>query len=396
MNRQPVQTLMRVILSLALVSILVSSCRSAALEPTTATRRLPLTESPSAEHMNWQSADPEMLGIDSQELADLLTTLHNDESGVNALLIMRHGIIAVEVYFAPFTAGSRQQLFSITKSVISALIGIALTEGKIESLDQPVLSFFPDRIFENVDARKERMTLRDLLTMSSGLEWHEAAPYTEDSLGRMVRSTDWVQFILDQPMAAEPGEVFAYNSGVSHLLSAILQQSTGKTAYAYAKEKLFEPMGFPAVPWRTDPQGRSIGGWGLELTTREMAAIGYLYLHQGRWEGQQLVPVDWVAESTTRHSSEESGRLGYGYQWWTLPELSPTAYSAIGRLVQYIIVIPEQDAVVVFASADAKTDLVTLTRTSILPAIQSDTALPANPEAAEALQDILNKISRAE
>ncbi|OQA15302.1 MAG: 6-aminohexanoate-dimer hydrolase [Chloroflexi bacterium ADurb.Bin360] len=400
MNWRLAQARDRIILGLVCLSIVLSACTPAAhkspASSPTAVLQLP-TASMSADSQSPEdlpTATPEAVGMDSQVLAELITTLHETDSGVNAVLIVRHGSIALEAYFAPFAAASRQALFSCTKSVISALVGIALAEGAIESLDQPVLSFFPEHTFANVDARKERMTLRHLLTMTAGLEWHEAAPYIDDSLGRMVRSTDWVQFILDQPMATEPGEVFNYNSGVSHLLSAIIQQTAGKAAHAYAKEKLFGPLGFPAIPWQLDPQERSIGGWGLELTAREMAKIGYLYLHEGAWEGQQLVPAEWVKLSTTYHAGEENGRLGYGFQWWTIPELSPQAFSAIGRLGQYILVIPEQDLIVVFASADARPDLITLVRTMILPAIQSDTSIPDNPEALQALQGILSEVSR--
>jgi len=400
MNWHLAQACDRIVLGLVCLSVVLSACTPTTLEPLAGSPTTPLqptTGDVSAvlrSPEDWPTATPEAVGMDSQVLAELITTLHETDSGVNAVLIVRHGSIALEAYFAPFAADSRQALYSCTKSIISALVGIALAEGAIESLDQPVLSFFPEHTFANVDARKERMTLRHLLTMTAGLEWHEAAPYIDDSLGRMVRSTDWVQFILDQPMAAEPGEVFNYNSGISHLLSAIIQQTSGKAAHAYAKEKLFGPLGFPAVPWQIDPQGRSIGGWGLELTAREMAKIGYLYLHDGAWEGQQLVPAEWVKQSTTHHAGEENERLGYGFQWWTVPELSPQAYSAIGRLGQYILVIPEQDLIVVFASADAQPDLITLVRTMILPAIQSDTSIPDNPEALQALQGILSEVSR--
>ncbi len=351
---------------------------------------------------DWARATPEELGIDSQALAEAYTVLHEKESGVSALVVVRHGQIAAEGYVAPFQAKSRQHVFSCTKTVLSALIGIALNEEQIESLDEPVLSFFPDAAFDNVDERKQRLTLRHLLTMSTGLEWHEEAPYTNDSLGRMVRSRDWVQFILDQPMIAEPGEVFAYNSGVSHLLSALIQQTTGQTAQDYAKEKLFDPLGFSDVPWQTDPQGRAIGGWGLSLTAREMAKLGLLYLYEGAWDGEQLVPKAWVEQSTTQHIQGEGAEHGYGYgygygfQWWIIPELSPRAFAALGLMGQHILVIPEQDLVVVFASEDVQIDLIALTENVILPGVQSEAALPPDPEGVEALDTILDTISQTE
>ena len=184
------RTPLRAMRTLGLLLLLIPACASATSTPGPASStRWPTDE--------WKRAAPEELGIDSQALAEAYTVLHEKESGVNALVVVRHGQIAAEGYFAPFQAESRQHVFSCTKSVLSALIGIALNEGQIESLDELVLSFFPDATFDNVDERKQHMTLRHLLTMSTGLKWHEEAPYTNDSLGRMVRSRDWVQFILD-------------------------------------------------------------------------------------------------------------------------------------------------------------------------------------------------------
>lgn len=377
----------RAMRALGLLLLLIPACASA----TSSSRPTPSTRWPTDD---WQRATPEELGIDSQALAEAYTALHEQESGVNALVVVRHGQIAAEGYFAPFQPDSRQHVFSCTKSVLSALIGIALSEGHIESIDEPVLSFFPDATFDNVDKRKQQMTLRHLLTMSTGLEWHEEAPYTNDSLGRMVRSGDWVQFILDQSMVAEPGAVFAYNSGVSHLLSAIIQQTTGEAAQTYAKENLFDPLGFPAVPWQTDRQGRAIGGWGLSLTAREMAKLGLLYLHEGAWEGEQIVPAAWVEQSTTQHIQGEDEEHGYGFQWWIIPELSPRAFAALGLKGQRILVVPELDLVVVFASEDAQLDLIELTENVILPGVQSEGALPSNPEGVETLDAILETISQ--
>lgn len=236
----------------------------------------------------WDSAPPESLGIDSNTLLAFYRTIRDEQLNIHSVIVIRHGRIAAEGYYAPFGPTSRQQLYSCTKSFISALIGIAIQEGAIRSVDEPVLSFFPEYKVAHRSKQKERLTIAHLLSMTSGLEWSEGAPYTSDDLGQMVRRDNWVQYILDRPMAHEPGTVFQYNSGNSHLLSAILQKATGQTALAYAQEHLFGPLGLEEVSWQSDPQGISIGGWGLSLTPHDMAKFGYLYLQRGVWGGTAI------------------------------------------------------------------------------------------------------------
>ncbi len=347
---------------------------------------------PSAE---WESAAPETLGIRSQSLLEFYQAIQENNLEVHSAVVVRHGYIAAEGYFYPFQPESTQRLYSCTKSVISALIGIAIEEGAIRSVDEKVIDFFPDYEAANLDDRKRALTLKHLLTMTSGFEWEEGAPYVNDNLGEMMRSSDWALYVLDRPMAYEPGEFFYYNSGNSHLLSAILEQATGKTTAEYAREKLFDPLGFPEVHWDEDPQGRAVGGWGLALTPREMAKFGYLYLRNGQWEGRQVVSPAWVADSTRVHVDPSSGVLSqfnYGYQWWILPELSPRAYSAVGRFGQWIIVVPEQDLVVVFASQVENFDLSGLVDRYLLPGVM-DGPLPEDPTGEAALRAFLAEIA---
>ena len=201
----------------------------------------------------WQMSSPEEQGIDSKELANLIDfgTTHSFDS----LLVVRHGKIVVEAYYAPYTAGIPHDIYSATKAVISTLIAIASKDGLLDSTSHRVLDFFDPRSIANVDDRKEAITVQSLLDMTSGLEWTELLGGRQDSRFEMERSPDWVKFILDRPMSSAPGNAFNYNSGNPQLLSAIIAKLTGMSALDYAKAKLFGPLGINDVFWRHDPQG---------------------------------------------------------------------------------------------------------------------------------------------
>jgi CubicO group peptidase (beta-lactamase class C family) len=215
----------------------------------------------------WQTSSPEAQGMSSRELAGLVE--FGIANGMDSVLVVRHGSIVAEAYYAPFAPGMKHRINSATKSVIGSLVSIALKDGLLKNVDQPVLGFFPERSFANMDERKKALRLRHLLDMTSGLEWDEplsAASF--ESLLQMERSPDWVQFILDHPMVREPGAAFEYNSGNPHVLSAILSKVTGRSALDYARQKLFGPLGIEDVFWRHDPQGVSAGGAGLSAAAR--------------------------------------------------------------------------------------------------------------------------------
>ncbi len=193
-------------------------------------------------------------------------------------------------------------------------MGIAIDEGYIEGVDQLVLDLFPERTVTNLDADKQAMTLEDVLTMSTGLGCQDSYLYRWRGLREMERSDDWVQFMLDLPMAEEPGTQFEYCNGASFLLSAIVQETTGMNALAFANEHLFGPLGIIDVQWLSNPQGITIGWSDLYLTPHDMAKIGYLYLNEGWWDGEQVVSADWVEASTREHISAKTLQDGYGYQ----------------------------------------------------------------------------------
>ena len=228
----------------------------------------------------------------------------------------------------------------------STTIGIAIKEGYIENINQKVIDFFPDQNIQNLDSRKKLITIEHLLTMSTGLDWtHSLSGTTEEMYG----SSDWVQFVLNRPMISDPGEEWNYNGGASHLLSAIISKTTGKSAYDFAKEFLFDTLNITSVSWPSDSQGNSMGYTDLYMSPRDMAKFGYLFLNNGSWDGQQILTEEWVTESTKSHFIPYEGQ-GYGYQWWTIP--GTDIYQASGLYGQRIIVIPELDMVVVF-TADA-------------------------------------------
>jgi len=349
----------------------------------------------------WRTSTPEEQGMDSQRLAQVLADITEREVAINTILVVRNGHLVMEANVWPFRAQARHMILSITKSITSALVGMAIEDGFIDSVDQPVLSFFPDRQIDHRDARKEAMTIEHLLTMTSGLDCEQ----DEDVVGEMVASDDWVQYVLDLPMVADPGESFAYCTVNSFLLSAILQTTTGVSAKTFAEEHLLAPLGIKEVMWPSSPDGVSRGGTGVGMFPRDLAKIGELYLQRGVWEGAQVVPAAWVDASVRKHIAE-SRHGGYGYQWWVekpglfarlgLARFTPV-FDARGYGGQYIFVIPSLDMVVVICGwmrgAD-QTIPMKLLQSAILPAAISSAKLPPNPAGMKALQEQISKLAR--
>ncbi len=323
----------------------------------------------------WRTSSPEEEGMDSKELAKLVDwgTTHNFDS----LLVQRHGKIVAEAYYVSYGARGPHQVYSVTKAIIGTLTAIACKEGLLDSPSHRVLDFLDHRNIANVDQRKEAITVQNLLDMTSGIEWTEQVgsiiPATATDV-QMGNSLDWVKFVLDRPMSSPPGDIFNYNSGNPHLLSAILTKLTGMSALEYAKAKLFGPLGISDVSWSFDPQGISNGGWGLYLQPRDMAKIGYLYLHNGVWEGKQLLPPEWVNKMS--RPTVETHLKGYWYSnfFWALPDKH--VYMAVGRHGQVIMIFPGLDVVAV--TTGHKGYLSSEFADAVSVSVQSDTALPAD------------------
>jgi CubicO group peptidase (beta-lactamase class C family) len=298
----------------------------------------------------WATSSPEEQGMSSERLARLVEfgTLNDFDS----VLVTRHGRIVLEATWAPFQAGLRHNIYSSTKAVVSTLVGMAVGDGLLDSIDRKMVDLLADRTIANLDDAKKAITVRHLLDMTSGLGWDEGLTDTYESVMAMIRSPDWQQFVLDQPMATAPGARFYYSSGSSHLLSAIVSKVTGKSALDYGRARLFGPLGIDDVLWRPDPQGVTMGGFGLYLQPRDMAKIGYLWLRGGQWEGKQVLPAAWI-EDVRRADIEMherwSGDLRYGRQFWVLPKRD--AFMSVGRNRQFIVVMPGLDIVAVMTGS---------------------------------------------
>jgi CubicO group peptidase (beta-lactamase class C family) len=298
----------------------------------------------------WCTSTPEEQGMDPAQLDQMMEYIDEHEMAIDSIVVVRHGQIVFEEYRNGYHEKRKHHVQSVTKSFSSMLIGIAIQQGLIESVDQRMVDLFPDHTIANLDARKQQLTLENLLTMSDGMDWHEHDyPYShpENTLGQMWVSRDAVQHVLDRPMAREPGEAWAYNSGTSILLGGIIEQVSGRDVLGFAREYLFDPIGIGDVLWTLTTGGHYHTDGGLYLTPRDMARFGYLMLQGGTWDGREIVPAEWVARSSTDYYQTPWG-YGYGYQWWILPDGS--GYGATGHYEQRIFVLPEADAVVVFTA----------------------------------------------
>jgi CubicO group peptidase (beta-lactamase class C family) len=311
----------------------------------------------------WRGAEPESVGMRAELLSNLEREINARFRGINAFLVVKKGYLVFEKYFGGFGKDDPHLVASVTKSFVSALIGIAIDQGFIEGVHQNVLGFFPEYVLGKQDHLKQQMTIKHLLTMTAGFQWRTGARSHELSIDRLRRSKDWVAFILDLPVRERSFGRFQYNSGASHLLSAIITRSTGRCAQEFAGELLFDPIGIdrPATTrqntysqadvfrnttggWPKDPQGNSIGGWGLVLKPRDMARFGYLYLTGGQWDGEQILPKKWIEDSISPQTPS------YGYQWWLRNVNGIFVFSAVGQGGQHIFCIPQKELVVVVAS----------------------------------------------
>jgi CubicO group peptidase (beta-lactamase class C family) len=330
--------------------------------------------------------------MDSERLADMLQMIREADLEIDSVLVVRNGHLVTDAYVHPFEAGQKHVIHSCTKSVVSALIGIAMDKGYLQGTDQLITDVFPERTIANLDADKKAMTIENILTMSTGLECRDSYLYRWRGIEEMRASSDWVQYVLDLPMVDPPGTQFEYCNGASFLLSAIVQETTGKAALAFAEEHLFGPLGIEDVDWPANPQGISIGWGRLRMRPHDMAKIGYLYLNRGQWDGEQIVPSDWIRVSTRKHID---GTLqdGYGYQWW----VAENAYMALGYAGQYIIVAPEQNLVAVFTSELEERDFYVpqeLFDEYILPACRSARPLPNNVDGLARLQASIDTLAK--
>jgi CubicO group peptidase (beta-lactamase class C family) len=331
---------------------------------------------------NWRTSLPEQQGMDSAALANMVNSIaESGTSDIHSMLVIRNGYVVTDAYFYPFASGEPHDLASVTKSVVSTLTGIAIQQGYFEGVEQRLGDIMP------VPEDKVDITLEDLLTMRSGISC-VYSPY-EITLFQMMQTADWPQFVLDLPMQWKPGTKWVYCSPAVHLLARTIQAATGQDVLGFAERNLFEPLGIQKVGWPLDPQG-IVHGWGdLRLTPYDMAKIGYLYLNNGVWKGQQLLPETWVTDATRNIRSEENGQ-GYGYLWW----LGDSYYAAKGRGGQYILVVPDEELIVVITGG-GEVNPKQILNEYIRPAIVSDEALASNTAGDSALLEAVESAALA-
>ncbi len=337
----------------------------------------------------WQSTIPEKQGIDSSKLAEALLSIREKNINIHSLLIIRNGLVAADASFYPYDGKTVHEMASVTKSLMTTLIGIAADQGKLE-LDQPMVSFFPERTIASRDDLKEQITVRHLASMSSGLESLGYA-MDEGTLKQMEASEDWIQFALDRPVVSEPGTHFVYDSPGMHLLSAILQEATGVTANEFARQNLFEPLGISDVIWPVDPQGYNHGWGDVYLHPRDVAKLGYLWLNKGEWDGKQIISREWV-ENSVKVQMKTGGSDDYGYGWWIMSG-SDGEFAAIGRGGQRIQVFPALNLMLVTTGGGFDiTEIIPFLEPTL---VDPSKALPQNPAGVTKLNEALASVAKA-
>lgn len=296
---------------------------------------------------SWKLGAPGDHNMDPAVLEQMHTALQS--APVYGVVTVKDGVIIDEYYRDGYDETSAFPMHSASKSFTGTLIGIAMEEGYLGSIEDPLSQYLP-QVLELSDTRKQGITLRHLLTHTSGLEWYEwGGSYSNWSEFRSAEN--WVEYILDRNLVYEPGTVFNYSTGNTHLLSAALESAIGGNQLDYAKEKLFGPLGMEHTSWGSDPQGVTDGGNGIVMSLRDTARFGQLCLQGGVWHGEQLIPADWLTESTAAQNSGAGDSTGqYGYQWWVRSFGGYDCYYAFGAWGQYIFVVPELEMVVAIAS----------------------------------------------
>lgn len=296
-------------------------------------------------HGKLQRTTPEAVGVDPGAVLAFVEEVERKLGGLHSFMLLRHGQVAAEGWWAPYAPRHPHMLYSLSKSFTSTAVGFAVAEG-LMNVDAPVTSFFRGSLPAKIDEHLSAMQVRHLLSMSTGHDKDATGPTTRAADG------DWVKAFLALPVEHQPGTRFVYNSAATYMLSAIVQKLAGVPVLQYLQSRLFGPLGIEGPTWETCPRGINTGGWGLSVKTEDIARFGQTYLQHGKWNGKQVVPEAWVSEATGRHISnganpESDWAQGYGYQFWRCRH---GAYRGDGAFGQFCVVLPEQDAVVAITS----------------------------------------------
>jgi len=343
----------------------------------------------------WRTAAPEEVGIDSAPLVELMDFIRERHIPVHSIQLVRRGRLVLDAYVYPYDGRTRHDVASVTKSITSTLIGLAIERGYIRDMQQPVAEFFPGSTIAGVNTLPRKPKLEHLLTMQSG--WDCGVPIGSPSinadkqLAAMRRSRDWAQFALNLPIISEPGTRFLYCNANCHLLSALLTRATGTNALGFARRELFEPLGIRDSAWPADPQGNNYGWGDLQLHPRDMAKLGQVFLEQGRQSGRQIIPEAWLRVATRAHVKNTGGKDHYGYFWWVSDQI-PGLFEAVGRGGQRITVWPDKELVLVYTGGGFEPGDISpfiLKSLSNVKSGKSDQPLAANPQANARLRDKL-------
>jgi CubicO group peptidase (beta-lactamase class C family) len=335
---------------------------------------------------------PEAEGVSSQGLIDFLDALAKSKQEFHSIMLVRHGKVVAEGWWNPYKPEYKHTLYSTSKSFTATALGFAVTEKKL-TVNDKVISFFPEDLPDTVSPYLANLKIKDLLSMSAGMD--------PDPTFKVATSDNWKKAFLATPVLNDPGSKFLYNSVATYMLSAIIQKVTGEKVLDYLKPRLFGPLSIEGMDWETDPQGINCGGWGLRLKTEDMAKFGQLFLQKGKWNGKEVLPASWIEEASTlkiyqnpdaaQSKKDSSDWLqGYCYQMWRCRH---NCFRADGAYGQFIIVMPEQDAVLaVTAELGDMQNEINLIWDYLLPALKND-KLPENTAAATELKHRLSSLS---
>ena len=322
---------------------------------------------------------PEAEGVATPKIIEFIEATNEKVNSMHSFVLLRHGKVIAEAWWAPEAADKPHVLWSLSKSFTSTAVGLAVSDGKL-SIDDPVLKFFSEEAPATPSTNLKAMRVRDLLTMATG---------HQDEVS-LREQKEWARAFLAHPVPHKPGTHFKYNTPATYMQSAIVQRVTGQKVVDYLQSRLFEPLGINAPKWDESPEGVSLGGYGLYLCTEDIAKFGQLYLQKGKWNDRQLVPAQWIEQATSKQVSNGSDPTkdwdqGYGFQFWRCRH---NAYRGDGKDGQFCIVLPEQDAVVAITAntGDMQGEL-NFVWDKLLPAFEGQ-PLPANPDAVSKLKSL--------
>lgn len=336
---------------------------------------------------------PEAEGVSSEDILNFIEAVENSEHEMHSLMILRHGKVIAEGWWNPYERELKHTMYSTSKSFTSTSVGLAVFEKRL-NLNDKVVTFFPKDLPETISPNLAALTVKDLLTMSVGQQ-------PDPTISIASQDSNWVKSFLATPVVYKPGTKFLYNTMATYMLSAIVQKVTGERVIDYLKPRLFEPLNIEGADWEIDPKGINTGGWGLRIKTEDMAKFGQLYLQKGKWENQQILPAEWVEDATSFKIDQDPAassdiknsddwKQGYCYQFWRCRH---NAFRADGAYGQFIVVLPEQSAVVVITSESPNMqDELNLVWEYLLPAFKN-APLPNNRESERKLNDKLASLS---